>query len=183
MMKSEKKLLQIKGFRDYTMNNGRGSRGACGGKRRRDGSGGGVGNIRKSNNPINEIKDYIKKHSNSMKPKKGKNMSYAKAREKHPNLNPLGNADGDIMPNIIDCQPFNRKRQDNFEDTENEDENMDETDQTNRAKEKRLKFLSKHSDSGKQRKKYKGKYRQMKQEFVPDYWADRYPDWTTDKLR
>jgi hypothetical protein len=43
---------------------------------------------------------------------KKKDLTWAQARVRFPKLNPMGDADKDGVKNWVDCQPFNKKKQD-----------------------------------------------------------------------
>jgi len=45
------------------------------------------------------------------KPQKLKNLNWAQAKVRFPNMKPLGDADNDGVKNKFDCKPFNKKRQ------------------------------------------------------------------------
>ena len=70
--------------------------------------------MKKQPSYMKEINAILKASSprKLVKNPKRANMTYPQAKKKYPKMNPLGNFDGDIMPNIIDCRPFNRKKQD-----------------------------------------------------------------------
>ena len=40
-----------------------------------------------------------------------RNLSWPQAQRRHPMLNPYRDTDGDGVINLLDCRPFNRKRQ------------------------------------------------------------------------
>ena len=44
-----------------------------------------------------------------------KNMNWTQAKSKYPKLSPFGDRDKDGVKNWLDCKPFDKKRQDDFE--------------------------------------------------------------------
>lgn len=48
-----------------------------------------------------------------------KNLNWWQAKKRYPNLKPFGDADKDGVINILDCKPFNKKRQDEDQDEMN----------------------------------------------------------------
>jgi len=59
---------------------------------------------------MNEINSIMKMAMPIKRPTK-KQMNWKQAKAKYPKLNPLGNYDNDLMPNVIDCKPFDKTKQ------------------------------------------------------------------------